>query len=151
MPDLLLASALVRSLPWLSPRARAAIDFLICDNGRTSSADTLAARLGLSSRYQLARLLRHEGLPTYETLTGWLSSLCWRMEAERSGTTLAVLSRRSHRALAASYRLVRRITGRRWSEVRRAPADELLRCFVDQCHAPLPRTLAESRSRTVSL
>ena len=29
MPEVLLASALVRSLPWLSPRARAAIDFLI--------------------------------------------------------------------------------------------------------------------------
>ena len=148
MPEVLLASALVRSLPWLSPRARAAIDFLICDSGRTSSAEALAARVGLSSRYQLARLLRNEGLPTYEMLTGWLSSLCWRMEAERTGATLAVLSRRSQRALAASYRLVRRITGRRWSELRQAPAEDLVRRFVEQCHPP--RHLAGSQSHTVN-
>src|SRR3954464_11459881 len=136
MPQLPLASALLRSLPWLTARGRAAINFLVCDNGRASSADTLASRLGLSTRYQLARLLRSEGLPTYENLTGWISSLCWRLEAERTDATLVALSQRSHRALAASYRLVRRITGRRWSELRRASTDELLRRFVEQCGPP---------------
>ena len=110
----------------------------------------MASHLGLRTRYQLARLLRSEGLPHYETLSGWISSLYWRQEAERTNATLVALSRRSHRALAASYRLVRRVTGSRWSELRRASPDELLRRFVEQCdvrrrvsaHAPasdLPR------------
>lgn len=136
MPQLPLASALLRSLPWLSARGRAVINFLILDNGRASSATSLASRLGLSSRYQLARLLRSEGLPTYETLTGWISSLCWHLEAERSDATLVALSQRSDRALAASYRLVRRVTGSRWRELRRSPADELLRRFLEQCGPP---------------
>lgn len=133
-----LETALLQSLPWLSARGRAAINFLIYDHGRSSSAEALAARLGLSTRYQLARLLRREGLPTYETLTGWISTLYWRSEAEHSHATLVLLARRSHRALAASYRLVLRVTGRRWSELRRASLDELLRHFVAQC-ASRPR------------
>jgi len=120
----------------LSARSQAAINFLVCENGRARSADALASHLGLRTRYQLARLLRSEGLPPYETLTGWISSLCWRLEAERTNATLVALSRRSHSALAASYRLVRRVTGSRWSELRRAPADELLRRFVEQCDVP---------------
>ena len=136
MAQLPLASALLHSLPWLSTRGRAAINFLVCENGRTSSAAELASRLGLRNRYQLARLLRSEGLPTYEMLTGWISSLYWRVEAERSDTTLHALAQRAHVAPATSYRIVRRITGSHWSDFRRAPADEALRRFVEHCGRP---------------
>ena len=136
MPQLPLASALLHSLPWLSTRGRAAINFLVCENGRTNSAAELASRLGLRNRYQLARLLRSEGLPTYEVLTGWISSLYWRVEAERSATTLHALAQRAHVAPATSYRIVRRVTGSHWSAFRRATADEALRRFVEHCERP---------------
>jgi len=68
----------------------------VCDNGRVASADSLASSLGLRNRYQLARLLRSEGLPRYDVLTGWVSLLYWRLEAERTNSTLVELAQRSH-------------------------------------------------------
>lgn len=133
MPPLPLASVLLQSLPWLSARGRAAIKCLVCDNGRVSSAKSLATRLGLRNRYQLARLLRSEGLPNYDVLTGWISSLYWRVEAERTDAALLALAHRCHVPAATSYRIVRRVTGSRWSEFRRTPADEALRRFIEQC------------------
>ena len=133
MPQLPLASALLRSLPWLSPQGRAAINFLVCDNGRVASADSLAAGLGLRNRYQLARLLRSEGLPPYDVLTGWVSLLYWRLEAERTHSTLLELAQRSHVTPETSYRIVRRITGSHWSDIKDAPTQEILRRFVEQC------------------
>lgn len=143
MPQLPLASVLLHSLPWLSSGGRAAINMLVCDNGRVASARSLAARLGLRNRYQLARLLRREGLPTYDLLTGWISSLYWRVEAERTDATLLALAQRCHVAPATSYRIVRRVTGSLWSELRRTPTDEVLRRFVALCGRP--RGLAVSR------
>ena len=154
MPQLPLASALLRSLPWLSTQGRAAINLLVCDNGRVASADALAAGLGLRNRYQLGRLLRSEGLPPYDVLTGWVSLLYWRLEAERTNSTLVELSQRSHVAPETSYRLVRRITGSRWSDIKDQPTQEILGRFLQQCghrtRAPRPawrppRQVADSR------
>ena len=121
MPQLPLATALLGSMPWLSPRGKAAINFLVCDNGRAASAERLASSLGLRNRFQLARLLRSEGLPPYDDLTAWVSLLYWRQEAERTDSTLVDLAERAHITAETSYRLVRRITGLRWSDVRDAP------------------------------
>jgi len=157
MPQLPLASALLRSLPWLSAQGRAAINLLVCDNGRVASANSLASSLGLRNRYQLARLLRSEGLPRYDVLTGWVSLLYWRLEAERTPSTLVELAQRSHVAPETSYRLVRRITGSHWSDIKDAPAQDILSRFVEQCgrHSgprklawrQPSRTNADSRSR----
>ena len=87
MPPLPLASALLTRLPWLSAQGRAVINVLVCENGRVGSADLVAVRLGLGTRFQLARLLRREGLPPYEVLTGWASVLYWMFEADRGGTS----------------------------------------------------------------
>jgi YVTN family beta-propeller protein len=138
MPPLPLASTLLTSLPWLSGRGKAVINLLVCDNGRAKSADTLAARVGLRSRFQLARLLRREGLPPYDVLTGWVSVLYWRLEAERTDTSLVELARRCNVDPAISYRLVRRVTGARWSELRRVGTGDLLRRLREQC-PPHPR------------
>jgi YVTN family beta-propeller protein len=121
-------------LPWLSAQGRAVINVLVCENGRTGSADIVAARLGLRTRFQLARLLRREGLPPYEVLTGWASVLYWMFEAERSGATLLALARRAHVDPAMSYRLTRRLTGLRWSELRRVGTGEVLSRFLKLCH-----------------
>lgn len=139
MPPLPLASVLLRSLPWLSARGRAAVNFLVSENGRVSSAQSLASRLGLRNRYQLARLLRSEGLPPYDVLTGWVSLLYWRLEAERTNATLVTLAHRSRVAPATSYRLVRRITGARWSDLRRVSTAEVLDRFIKECGRPRAR------------
>src|SRR6266545_4346328 len=119
MPPLPLASALLTRLPWLSPEGRAVVNVLVCDNGRTQSADHVAARLGLRTRFQLARLLRREGLPPYEALTGWARALYWMLESDRTGETLLALAERTHIDPSISYRLIRRVSGLRWSELRR--------------------------------
>jgi len=138
MPPLPLAAILLQSLPWLSPRGRAVVNFLVCNNGRVPSADRLAARLGLRTRYQLARLLRREGLPPYDALTGWVSLLFWRVEADRTRDTLCNLAGRSAIAPATSYRLVRRISGTRWSQLTKLTTNEIVRRFVALCSYPRP-------------
>jgi len=125
---------MLNRLPWLSAEGRAVINLVACENGRTRSADLCAARLGLRTRFQLARLLRREGMPPYEVLTGWTSVLYWMLEADRTGITLLALARRSLLDPAMSYRLIRRLTGLRWSELRRLGTGEVLRRFLKQCH-----------------
>jgi YVTN family beta-propeller protein len=121
-------------LPWLSAQGRAVINVMVCENGRTGSADIVAARLGLRTRFQLARLLRREGLPPYEVLTGWASVLYWTFEADRTGSTLLALARRAQLDPAMSYRLIRRLTGLRWSELRRVGTADVLSRFLKLCH-----------------
>jgi len=133
MPPLPLASAILTRLPWLSAQGRAVINVVVCENGRTGSADLVAARLGLRTRFQLARLLRREGLPPYELLTGWASVLYWMFEADRTAATLLALARRAHVDPAMSYRLMRRLTGLRWSELRRIGTADMLRRFLTLC------------------
>src|SRR5216683_1465764 len=82
MPPLALTSLLQHALPWLSADGRAAVNTLICTNGRVGSARALCARLGLRSRFQLSRLLHREGLPPYEELAGWICVLYWMLMAD---------------------------------------------------------------------
>jgi len=133
MPPLPLASALLIRLPWLSAEGRAVINVMVCENGRTGSADLVAVRLGLRTRFQLARLLRREGLPPYEVLTGWASVLYWMFEADRGGTTLLAIARRAQMDPAVCYRLIRRLTGLRWSELRRGGTAAVLLRFLKLC------------------
>ena len=134
MPPLPLASAMLTRLPWLSAQGRAVINVMVCENGHTGSADIVGARLGLRNRFQLARLLRREGLPSYEILTGWARVLYWMFEADRSGVTLLALARRAQVDPAMSYRLIRRLTGLRWSELRRLGTAAVLLRFLKLCH-----------------
>src|SRR5206468_10105508 len=82
MPPLALASLLQGALPWLSPEGRAVVNSLVCSNGRVGSAQALCQRIGLRNRFQLNRLLRREGLPAYEELSGWVCVLHWMLKAD---------------------------------------------------------------------
>lgn len=154
MAPLPLTSALLTRLPWLSTQGRAVITALVCDNGRTRAPDLVTA-LGLHTRFQLGRLLRSDGLPLYEVLAGWINVLYWMIEADRTGATLLALARRAGMDPAASYRIVRRITGCRWSKLRILGTDSALRRFLQNCHArrngePDPRrrwSVREDRDR----
>jgi len=104
-----------------------------CLNGHPPCPKELAEWLGFHDRYQLARALRREGLPPLEVIGGWARTLYWVLEAETSGLSLRELAEREHIDPAVAYRLVRRVTGHRWSEVRRDGLAVAVLQFRDRC------------------
>src|SRR6266850_6987872 len=152
MPPLQLTSLLQDTLPHLSYKGRAVLSALGCVNGRAPGSAELAAWLGFHDRYQFARAMRREGLPPLETLGGWARMLYWMLEAETSGISLRELADRERIDPAVAYRLVRRITGQRWSEVRRAGLAVTVLRFRDRCgngQAALAGLRARSEERRV--
>ena len=145
MPPLPLTTLLHTALPRLTARARAVVSALGACNGEAPPAGELAAMVGMHSRYQLARLLRREGLPPLEELAAWARVLYWMHEAASRHGSLRDLARRAGVDTATAYRVVRRVTGRRWSELQRTGLATALRQFRDRCTilqgtaAPPPR------------
>jgi DNA-binding beta-propeller fold protein YncE len=133
MPPLRLTSLLQTALPHLSESGRALLSALGCLNGHPPCPKELAEWLGFHDRYQLARALRREGLPPLEVIGGWARTLYWVLEAETSGMSLRELAERELVDPAVAYRLVRRVTGHRWSEVRRDGLAVALLHFRDRC------------------
>lgn len=133
MPPLRLTSVLQTALPHLSENGRAVLSALGCMNGHPPGSTELATWLGFHDRYQLARALRRDGLPPLEVIGGWARTLYWMTEAETSGKSLRELAERERLDPAVAYRLVRRVTGRRWSEVRREGLALTLLRFRDRC------------------
>ena len=143
MPLLRLTSVLQTALPHLSENGRAILSALGCMNGHAPSSRELAEWLGFHDRYRLARALRREGLPPLEVVSGWARTLYWMTEAEASGRSLRELAERERLDPAVAYRLVRRVTGRRWSEVRRDGLAVIMLRFRDRCaKPPLPLNAA---------
>jgi streptogramin lyase len=139
MPPLPLTTLLQNALPGLSRVGRAVVSTLACRNGAAASANELAVSVGLRDRHQLARRLRRDGLPSLEQLTGWTRVLHWILEATASDTSLLQLARRDQLDPAVAYRLVRRMTGQRWSEARRAGLRVALLRLRNQCAIPTIR------------
>ena len=96
----------------------AIVDAMTLAERSIGSATVVADRLGLGSRFQLARLLKREGLPPLHKLAAWLTVLSWTIRSERSGDSLCVIAFRSKRHPSSCYRLVRGTTGKSWEEVR---------------------------------
>ena len=133
MALLRLTSVLQTALPHLSENGRALLSALGCMNGHPPRSQELATWLGFHDRYQLARALRRDGLPPLEVIGGWARTLYWMTEAEASGKSLRELAERERLDPAVAYRLVRRVTGRRWSEVRRDGLAVTMLRFRDRC------------------
>jgi hypothetical protein len=133
MPLLRLTSVLQTALPHLSHHGRALLSALGCLNGHPPCSQKLAELLGFQDRYQLARALRREGLPPLEVIGGWARTLYWMSEAETSGRSLRELAEREQLDPAVAYRLVRRVTGRRWTEVRREGLAVTMLRFRERC------------------
>ena len=133
MPPLPLTTLLHTALPHLTAQARAVVSVLAAFNGHAPPAGELAAMVGMHSRYQLARLLRREGLPPLEELAAWARVLYWKHETDARRGSLRELARRAGVDTATAYRVVRRVTGRRWSELQRTGLATALRQFRDRC------------------
>jgi YVTN family beta-propeller protein len=134
MPPLALTSLLQSALPKLSPGSRAVVSTLGCCNGQLSPND-VSQWLGYRTRYQLARLLRRDGLPPFEDLAAWTRVLHWLRQAESTCAPLLQLVRRDGLDPAGAYRLVHRVTGSRWSELRRAGLRGVVLRLQDQTRA----------------
>lgn len=131
MPPLPLTALLQSALPHVSGLGRAVVSALACFNGQAGSAQRLAALCGMTSRYQLARALRRNGLPQLDHLVAGTRVLRWLLEAERTGESLLQLARRDHVSPAVAYRLVHRTTTLRWSQARRAGLTAMVRRLAD--------------------
>ena len=133
MPPLRLTSILQATLPKLSATSWAVVSALACRNGRALPPNQVAQWVGLNTRFQLARALRRDGLPPLERLADWTRVVHWVLETESTGASLRRMARRERLDPAVAYRLVRRATGLRWSDVRRAGLAAALQRLRDLC------------------
>lgn len=94
--------------------------FAELDSSRAGAmrADLVALRLGLSSRFTLARLLKRYNLPCLTELKACFRVLRWIRRWEAETVPLARQALHDGQDPAIWYRTVRRVTGRSWSEVR---------------------------------
>src|SRR5439155_19684693 len=130
-----IAQLLHAALPWLSTLGRAIVSALVATRGRPASAQTLAVWLGMRDRFQLARVLRREGLPSVRALADWICVLHFLLVSESSGQPLLRQAGDPDQA-ATDYRRVRRTLGVTWREGRsRGFAWALLR-FRACCRPP---------------
>jgi len=118
--------------PRLSFRGRAVVEAIFLTGGSIGSARDVARRLGLESRFQLARLLKREGLPPLHRLAVWAKVLSWVTLAEETGASLCTLAPRSGQYASAAYRLVREVTGLCWRDLSARGSDWVRAEFLNQ-------------------
>jgi YVTN family beta-propeller protein len=128
-----LTALLHEAFPDLSTTSRAVLCTLGCRNGNGHSADEIAAWVGLPDRHHLYRSLRREGLPQLRQLAAWARVLYWLSEVEATGASLLELAGRDRLDVAVAYRLVRRVTGMRWSQAKRQGLSGVLALFQEHC------------------
>ncbi len=86
--------------------------------GIRTSADHLAAAVGLSNRFALSRLLSRYRLPSLTDLRGCLRVLQWLRTWETDRVPLSHQALKNGEDPAAWYRTVKRVTGQDWSELK---------------------------------
>jgi len=109
------------------------IDALLLNGGAVGTSRWVATHLGLPNRFSLARLLRDDGLPPLHRLSGWIAVLRWVSEWERANVSLSRSALRTGREPTECSRLVKRITGAPWVDVRAAGVNWALARFVEEC------------------
>ena len=98
----------------------------------------MAPRIGLRNRFELARLMKREGLPPLHELAAWATVLSWVETSERTHYSLCRLAFRCRKDPAVCYRTVKRITGLGWREVRGHGSEWLMRQFAARLRARSP-------------
>lgn len=136
VPAIPIRRLLLRALPWLSPRSKAIVQF-IGDQapGRVSSNEVCLA-LNLKSRFVLGRALTTDGLPAFVELSSWIRLLWHCQWAESGRSTLGGHELSNGRDPAIVYRLIKRLTGRTWREVRSLGPGWVLEELAARCRPP---------------
>lgn len=96
----------------------------------------MATRLHMGSRFQLARLLRQDGLPPFSSLSDWVFVLQSLWESEATGTPLLRIARRIGIEPATTYRRYTRTLGVPWSTARSQGFAWALTRFLHTCRRP---------------
>lgn len=112
-----LGSLLSVAFPARTPDGQRIVLAVAACTGDVPSADEFAAELQFDNRHQMARTLMRAGLPPLEHIAGWAMVLGWTLRAEQDGTTLCEIASERDRDPAICYRLVKRLTGKVWTEV----------------------------------
>ncbi len=128
-----LRHTLHHALPWVGAKGLVILDGLLDRSGRIGSADLFARRLGLRSRHQLARALAGESLPQIEELAAWVRTLAWLCRWEDAHLSLCRQAVDALEEPATDYRIVQRVTGLRWGEVRACGLGFMVLRFVQRC------------------
>lgn len=123
-------------MPWLSTIGRSVVAALVSKHGYPGPADAFAASVGLRNRYRLGRVLQREGLPCLEELAGWKRLMTWVTSWEARRMPLSKLALSSLRDPSPMFRLVERLTGHTWTEVRSFGSDWVFLKMLEQCRAP---------------
>ena len=116
-------AAIRPALSRLSLITRTVIEALLLTGGSIGSAEHVAEVMGLRNRFELARRLRREHLPSLHRLAGWATVLDWMEKLERSGASLCRHAFLTKRDPGACYRVVKRTTGVDWAVLRRRGLD----------------------------
>lgn len=135
------------ALPGMTLLPRAVVEAVVLAEGSIGSTRLVARLLGLRNRFQLARMLKREGLPPLHRLAAWTTILSWVRAAEQDGTCLFRLAFRSHRHPSACYRLVKEVTGLCWSEVRARGAEWVERELMNELMVSLGPSRRARRAR----
>ena len=112
-----LGSLLTTAFPARTADGQRFVQAVAGRHGDVPSADEFAAELQFDNRHQLARMLMRAGLPPLEHVAGWAMVLGWVLRSEQEGATLCEIALETSRDPAVCYRLVKRLTGRVWTEV----------------------------------
>lgn len=118
--------------PRMSLPAMSIVEAIVLSRGSIGSAARVARQLGLTNRFQLARLLEQDGLPPLHRLTEWVTILSWFELTEREHVSLCWIAFHSRKHPSACYRLVKKVTKHGWAEVRGNGATWLLRQFLKE-------------------
>ena len=111
------------------------MEAVLLSGGSIGTAQQVASHLGLHNRFELARFLKREGLPPLHDLAAWASVLTWVDRHQRSGSSLCQLAFGTRRDPAVCYRMVKRITGLQWHELRHKGLAWVAERFVEHCRA----------------
>lgn len=123
---------LLRARPGAHPDAARILILLRTEAGSGFiSADAVAELLGLSSRHVLARRLQYIGLPPFRELHMWVRLLAMLGESDPAHPSLSALALRRGSDPSSWFRLVKRLTGRRWSELASLDAPQLAMEIAD--------------------
>ena len=136
MPPLPIALTIQATLPWLSLESRGVINALVAADGQIKSATLMATRLHLGSRFQLARLLRQDGLPPFGRLSDWVFVLQSLWEAEATGAPLLRIARRIGVEPATTYRRCARTLAIPWRAAQGRGFAWALLQFLNDCRRP---------------
>ncbi len=120
-------------MPWLRSVVRGVVAELVVRRGYPGRANVFAVAVGLRDRYHLARLLHREGLPSLEELAAWIRLITWVAAWEERRMPLSAAALASLRDPSPMFRLVDRLTGRAWTEVRSLGSDWVLLRMLERC------------------